>query len=127
MPSPKRVSSLLVTTELSRVSAQYAGLGFSRVDTGDPACIGYVAGETGIILTDREFAARRSPLAARCWGEGAALALADRFVPYVFVDAVDQIASEPASALADTKTWFGTRERVVQTVSGPVVFAEVVE
>jgi len=120
MPNPKRVSSLLVTTELSRVSAQYADLGFSRVDTGDPACIGYVAGETGIILTDREFA-------ARCWGEGAALALADRFVPYVFVDAVDQIASEPASALADTKTWFGTRERVVQTVSGPVVFAEVVE
>lgn len=118
MPVPKRVSSLLVTDDLTQVSTLYRDLGFARIETDDLGCVGYVAGETGIILADRDFA-------TRCWGNAATAALADRFVPYVFLASIDD-AHAPGQVLADTHTWFGTHERVVQTISGPVVLAEVV-
>ena len=115
MPIPKRVSSLMVVEDLPRAAALYEGLGFTKVPTDDDRCIGYVAGETGIILSDRGFA-------TDCWGSEALTELAGRFVPYVSVERVD--GETPGVVLADTRTWFGTHEVVVQTVSGPLILAE---
>jgi len=114
--TPKRVSSLLVTSDLIEVSALYEQLGFRRVETGDPGCLGYVAGDSVVMLLDHEFASRN-------WGDEAAATLTGKFVPYVYVEAVDDVPTGQGATLADT-TSFGTHERVVQTVSGPMVFAE---
>ncbi len=115
MPQVLRVSSLIVTPDLPAACAQYADLGFTRVATDDKGCVGYVVGETGVILVDADFA-------ARCWGRGAANGLLGRCVPYVFVQAIDSVDHE--RVLADVRTWFGMREVLVDTVSGPVVLAE---
>lgn len=117
MQTPKRVSSLLVTADLAAVSALYEELGFRKVDTGDAGCLGYVAGDSVVMLLDHEFA-------TRCWGAGAVAAVAEKFVPYVFIESVDEVTLAPGGTLAAAVS-FGTRERVVQTVSGPVVFAAI--
>lgn len=116
MPVPKRVSSLLVTDDLTQVSALYENLGFARIETDDLGCVGYVVGETGLILASRAFA-------TRCWGNAATAALADRFIPYIFLASIDE-AHVPGDVLVDTRTWFGTHERVVQTSAGPLVLVE---
>lgn len=79
------------------MSALYQNLGFTRVETDDLGCVGYVAGETGVILTDRDFA-------SRCWVEDAAGVLADRFVPYVFLGQMKGEVAERGRVLADTRT-----------------------
>jgi hypothetical protein len=117
MSVPKRVSSLLVTADLPGASAYYGSLGFSRVESDDPGCIGYVAGETVVLLADEDFA-------SRCWGADVSAALKGRFVPYVYLDELDSELDGSAQVLVDTRTWFGTHERVVDTVSGPVVLVE---
>jgi hypothetical protein len=117
---PKRVSALLVTAKFRDVSILYGDLGFTRIKTDDPGCVGYVAGETGIILADRAFA-------IRCWGAEAAAVLTGKFVPYVFLGQLDSETQEHGRVVADTQTWFGTHEQVIQTVSGPVVLVETVE
>ena len=119
MPVPKRVSSLLVTADLAKVSALDRDLGFTSVETDDRGCVGYVAGESGVILADRDFA-------VRCWGERAATALGGRFVPYVFLGQLDGDSVPDGVVLADTRTWFGTREQVVETISGPIVLVQAV-
>ncbi len=116
IPVPKRVSSLLVTDDLTQASTLYHDLGFARVETDDLGCVGYVAGETGVILASRAFA-------MRCWGNAATAALADRFVPYIFLASIDE-AHAPGDVLADARTWFGTHERIVQTSAGPLVLVE---
>jgi hypothetical protein len=118
MSVAKRVSSLLVTADLPAVSAYYRELGLTRVESDDRGCVGYVAGETGVLLADMDFA-------VRCWGAETAAALAGRFVPYVYLDELGSESDRPRRLLTDTRTWFGTHERVVDTVSGPVVLVEV--
>jgi hypothetical protein len=105
----------MVVEDLPRAAALYEGLGFTKVPTDDDRCIGYVAGETGIILSDHEFA-------TDCWGSGALAELAGRFVPYVFVERID--GETPGVVLADSRTWFGTHELLVRTDSGPLILAE---
>ena len=120
MSHPKRVSSLLVTTEFDRVSQLYCDLGFEVVATGDPGCVGFVASETGVILADTAFA-------RRCWSHGVAEVAKNRFIPYVFVERIDQDAAniaELGEVLCDVTTTYGTHELVLRTASGPVVLAQ---
>jgi hypothetical protein len=119
MSHPQRVSSLLVTTEFARVSQLYYDLGFEVVATGDPGCVGFVAGETGVILADTAFA-------RRCWSHGVAEAAKNRFIPYVFLEHIESEAAlaELGEVLCDVTTTYGTHELVLRTASGPVVLAE---
>jgi hypothetical protein len=111
-----RVSGLLVTQDFAAACALHAALGFRSVETDDQDCVGFEAGETGVILATPAFA-------QRCWGVRALTEVAGRFVPYVFLE---DIGDGPAGeVLADVRTWFGTHERVVRTVAGPLVLAEV--
>lgn len=120
MPTTRRVSPLLVTHELGRTASLYHELGFEAVPTDDPGCIGYVTGETGVILVDQEFA-------ERCWGADVVPMLADRFVPYIFLERVDDAVVASGEVLADVRTSFGTHEQVLLTVAGPVILVEVVD
>ena len=111
---PKRVSSMLVTRDLAAASALYEALGFARVETDAPGCVGYVAGETGVILVDREFA-------DVCWGDVAA-SLVERVVPYIHVASLDDLP-EDTRVLANVHTTYGTHEIVLATSTGPIVLA----
>ena len=113
---PKRVSSMLVTSDLAAAAALYEQLGFARVETDTPGCIGYLAGTTGVILVDRQFA-------NGCWG-AAAESFAERIIPYIHVTSLDAPSPASATVLADVHTSYGTRERVLSTPSGPIVLAE---
>lgn len=116
MSTPLRVSALLVTDDFTGVSEFYEGLGFEQVATGDPTCVGFVAGSTGVILTDRDFA-------ARCWGLPVMEEVAGRWVPYIYFDHLPD-ADPFGQVIADTVTGEGTRELVLRTASGPIVLVE---
>ena len=118
MAVAKRVSSLLVTANLEGASRIYGGLGFQRVDTGHAGCVGYVAGQTGVILVDCEFA-------RRCWGDVAARELAERLAPYVFLNEAEQ-GQIDAQLLCDIDAGFGAREHVLRTALGPIILATLV-
>jgi hypothetical protein len=115
MPTPLRVSSLHVTSDLTAACKLYDELGLEREATDDPGCIGFVAGSTGVILTDHDFA-------IRCWGRDIIGELSGRCVPYIFLEALGD--SQPRNVIAESWTWFGTHELVVRTAAGPVIFVE---
>ncbi len=116
MVSAKRVSGLLVTDQFEDVCAAYEQLGLTAIGTDEPGCRGYEAGGTGIILVDRAFA-------ERSWGAAVAGSLAGQFVPYLFVEHIDDARVGEDSVLADVLV-SGTREQVRQIASGLVVLAE---
>src|SRR6185436_13444614 len=99
--APRRITPLLVTNDLAGQSNLYRELGFVQVSTDDLACVGFIAGETGIILEDAQFA-------SICYGASLAERLQDQAVPYVYVDEI-AATSIPAlhSVAADLRTPYG--------------------
>lgn len=114
----KRVTSMLLVTDVPATVARYELQGFRAFPTDEPECVGLVAEatHTGIIVLGQDFATRTMPaLAVDELRKGAGL--------YIWVDSLGDVASD-GSMLGEIETGHGTRERYVREDGGLVAYAE---
>lgn len=121
---PRRSTPMYLVEDLDDARLRYIGLGFVPVadDGEDEGCCGVSAGQTHIILIDREHAERTLP-------PRAVSLLEDRPALYVWVESLEDLR---AAAWAESDTFLGEvstaglREWAVESEHGLLVFAETV-
>lgn len=117
MPT-RRVTPMLLVSDVPATVARYELQGFRALPTEEPECVGLVAEptRTSMIVLGENFAGRTMPAAAVAeLRKGAGL--------YVWVDALAEIALT-GSVLGEVETDHGTRERYVREDGGLVAYAE---
>jgi transcriptional regulator with XRE-family HTH domain len=113
-----RCTPLLISEEIGDELDAYRHMGFSVIETGDPACVGLRAGETYKILATRAHI-------AGIFGAATAEALVGRTVDYLHVSDLDAFCARAGWTGRDiVATAYGTREVVVATPGGPMIVAE---
>jgi ethanolamine utilization microcompartment shell protein EutS len=115
-----RVTPLVVLSDIGPAVGRYEALGFERVETGDPGCVGLRAGQTGLILASAAFMnGDFDPTqVSRFVGET---------VQYVHVSSVDEARTRlpvTATLLQDVRTRGGTRELLVEDAGDLLILAE---
>jgi transcriptional regulator with XRE-family HTH domain len=116
----RRVTPLTVLADISLTVQQHLALGFSLVETGDPACVGLRAGNTYLILATREFMAGDFQRAS-------VDLLTGRTVHYIYVESVDAARKRlcPQSLIIDQATTRGgTLEALVEHDGQYMILAE---
>ncbi len=115
-----RVTPMIVRPDITPLLKRYEALGFERVETEDPGCIGLQAGHTAVILSSVAFMN----------GDFAPTSISrivDQTIAYVHVASVDQARTRfapGATVLQDVRTRGGTRELLVEDDEGFFILAE---
>ena len=115
-----RVTPMMVLVDISSALARYEALGFERIETNDPGCVGLRAGQTGVILASTSFV--RSD-----FGVANASRLAGQTINYIHVPSVDETRrslSPGAIVLQDAQTRGGTRELLIEDDGDLFILAE---
>lgn len=117
---PRRSTPMYLVDDLDDARLRYIGLGFVPVPTDDDGCCGVSAGQTHIILINRDHAERTLP-------PRAVALLEDRPALYVWVESLEDLRAgawaESDTFLAEVST-AGLREWAVESEHGLLVFAE---
>ena len=117
---PRRATPMYLVEDMDDARLRYVGLGFVPMPTADDGRCGVSAGQTHIILIDREHAERTLP-------PRAVALLEDRPALYVWVESLEDLR---IAAWAESDTFLGEvsmaglREWAVETDNGLLVFAE---
>ena len=117
---PRRATPMYLVEDMDDARLRYVGLGFVTMPTDDDGRCGVSAGQTHIILIDREHAERTLPPRAVALLEG-------RPALYVWVESLEDLR---VAAWAESDTFLGEvsmaglREWAVETDNGLLVFAE---
>jgi hypothetical protein len=116
----RRVTPLTVVADLAETVATYVALGFERVESGEPGCVGLRAGPTyHVVATKAHMERQFSPLTVAL--------LLDRTTPYVYVSSLDEAKARlsPMAAIVEQAApGDGVREAVVETGGQLLVLAE---
>ena len=114
----KRVTSMLLVSDVPATVVRYKQQGFRAFPTDEPDCVGLVAEatHTGIIVLGQTFATRTMPA-------GAVEELRKGVGVYIWVDSLGDVASN-GSLLGEIETSHGTRERYMREDGGLVTYAE---
>jgi hypothetical protein len=117
--SALRVTPMTVLADITPALRRYEALGFERVESGDPGCIGMQAGRTAVILATTDYL--RGDFEA-----GLVARLAGQTVPYIHVESVDGARGglPTATVLQDVRTRGGTREALVDDGGHLFILAE---
>lgn len=116
--APRRVTSMLLVSDVEGCAAAYQRQGFRALPTEEPECIGLVAdaSRTGLMLLGRGYATRSMPAGAVAELEkGAGL--------YIWVDSLAEVESRGV-LLGEIETDYGMRERYVREDGSLVAYAE---
>ncbi|PWC42394.1 hypothetical protein [Azospirillum sp. TSO22-1] len=116
----RRITPLTILPDIGAMAQQYRDLGFEAVETGEPDCVGMLAGETGVILATVDHMAAD-------FGAAAVAPLAGRTIPYIYVRSVAEAAAgftPPASVLAQVTTRGGTFEALIEREGQHFILAE---
>lgn len=116
----RRSTPLCVLADIDAAARRYEALGMRRIDTEDAGCVGYRAGDTGVILATDAF--MRGDYDGNLVDR-----MLDRSVDYLHVASADDAAARlPADAcvLQDVHTRAGTREILVEQGGGLLILAE---
>jgi hypothetical protein len=111
---------MYLVEDLDDARLRYVGLSFVTLPTDDEGCCGVRAGQTHIILINRDHAERTLP-------PRAVALLEDRPALYVWVESLEDLR---AAAWAESDTFLGEvstaglREWAVESEHGLLVFAE---
>jgi hypothetical protein len=110
---------MTVLADISSALERYQSLGFERIESGDPGCIGMQAGQTAVILATTAYL--RGDFEA-----GLVARLAGQTFPYIHVSSVDGARAElpTATVLQDVQTRGGTRESVMDDGGHLFILAE---
>ena len=117
---PRRATPMYLVEDMDDARLRYIGLGFVPAPTEDDGCCGISAGQTHIILINRDHAERTLP-------PRAIALLEERPALYVWVELLEEVRT---SAWTDTDTFLGEvstaglREWAVESDQGLLVFAE---
>lgn len=117
MPA-KRVTPMVMVSDVAATVAAYEQHGFQPIATGEPDCVGLVADatRTGLIVLGAGYASRSMPPAVVAeLQRGAGL--------YIWVDRLADVMSS-GTELGELDTAYGTRERYVRQAGGLVAYAE---
>ena len=115
-----RVTPMMILPDIAPALNRYEALGFERVESGDPGCLGLRAGQTAVILASTAFIRGD-------FGPAHASRLAGRTVNYIHVASVDGARrglSPAAVILEDVRTRGGTRELLVEDGGDLFILAE---
>lgn len=115
-----RSTPLCVLADIADAERRYESLGMRRVETEDAGCVGYRAGDTGVILATEAF--MRGD-----YGSDLVDRMVGRTVDYLHVASADDAAARlpaGASILQEVRTRAGTREILVEHGSGLLILAE---
>jgi hypothetical protein len=116
----RRSTPMYLVEDLDDARLRYIGLGFVPIPTEDDGCCGVKAGQTHIILINRDHAERTLP-------PRAIALLEDKPALYVWVESLEDLR---AAAWAESDTFLGEvstaglREWAVESEHGLLVFAE---
>lgn len=116
----RRSTPMYLVEDLDDARLRYIGLGFVPAPTAEDGCCGVSAGQTHIILINRDHAERTLP-------PRAVALLEDRPALYVWVESLEDLR---AAAWAESDTFLGEvsmaglREWAVESEHGLLVFAE---
>lgn len=115
-----RITPLTVERDIAPALARYAALGFERVESGEPGCVGMQADNGAIILASVDYL-------QSTFVDADVEALAGTTMPYIHVESVSDARHYlPASCilLQDVRTRGGTRELLVRDGADYLVLAE---
>jgi hypothetical protein len=118
----RRVTSMLLVSDVAARVACYRKQGFQALSTDEPECVGLIAEatHTGLMLLGRDYARRTMPTAAvAALEKGAGL--------YIWVDSLADVAAPVGVVLSEIETDYGMRERYVSEEGGLVAYAEKIE
>jgi hypothetical protein len=116
----QRSTPMYLVDDIDDARLRYVGLGFVPTPTDDEGCCGVTAGQTHIILINRDHAERTLP-------PRAVALLEERPALYVWVDSLEDLR---AAAWAESDTFLGEvstnglREWAIESEQGLLVFAE---
>jgi hypothetical protein len=116
----RRSTPMYLVEDLDDARLRYIGLGFVPIPTDDDGCCGVQAGQTHIILINRDHAERTLP-------PRAVALLESRPALYVWVESLEDLR---VAAWAESDTFLGEvstaglREWAVESEHGLLVFAE---
>ncbi len=117
---PRHATPMYLVEDMDDARLRYIGLGFVPAPTEDDGCCGISAGQTHIILINRDHAERTLP-------PRAVALLEERPALYVWVESLEEVRT---SAWTDTDMFLGEvstaglREWAVESDQGLLVFAE---
>ena len=115
-----RVTPMMILADITPALARYEALGFERIETNDPGCIGLRVGQTAVILASTSFVRGD-------FGAANASRLAGQTIKYLHVPSVDESRrglSPGAVILEDAQTRGGTRELLVDDDGDLFILAE---
>lgn len=116
----RRVTPLTVLPDIAATAEHYCALGFTRVETGSPGCVGLQAGTSYLLLASTAHMAGD-------FGADLAASLTGKTIPYIYVDSVATAKARlPASAevLAEAALAGGSLEAMVRQDGQHLILAE---
>jgi transcriptional regulator with XRE-family HTH domain len=116
----RRVTPLTILPEIGSALQAYLDLGFAKVVTDHPGCVGLKAGHTHLILVTAEFMADD-------FREQFIAPLVGQTIPYIFVRSLELAVaklSSSAAVIEQVSTRGGTHEALVEQVGRYQILAE---
>jgi hypothetical protein len=111
MPA-RRATPIYLVEDIDDARMRYIALGFVPRDTNDDGCVGVTAGQTTVILLDRNYAERKLPARA-------VALLEEKPALYVWVESLEDMRGELRGTYLG-----GLREWAVESPQGLMVLAE---
>ncbi len=114
----RRATPMYLVEDMDDARLHYIALGFVPKDTGDDGCCGVAAGQTHVILLDRDYASRTLPARA-------VALLEEKPALYIWVESLeDARGTLDGLFLGEMRAPEGLREWAVEGPQGLIVLAE---
>ena len=113
----RRATPIYLVEDIDDARMRYIALGFVPRETTDDGCVGVTAGQTTVILLDRDYAERKLPARA-------VALLAEKPALYVWVESLEDMRGDLRDTYLGEAHLAGLREWAVESPQGLMVLAE---